>query len=353
MRADVMAAGYARAVRPILFRRKDGDAEEAHQDTLQRLGALGRSPRAMALVRRLCTVPTRPVQVAGLTFPGSVGLAAGVDKDAVALTSWSALGFGHIEIGTVTPRPQAGNERPRLFRVVDSGGIVNRMGFNNDGVEAVAERLREAGKLDLRVGVSIGKNKATPIEESTQDYLHCVRELDGLVDYLAVNVSSPNTPGLRGLQDREPLEELLATVVDESSRLAADRSGTPVPIFLKIAPDLSNEAMDDVLEVAEHADIAGIVATNSTTAREGLVGPDLRLVDEEGGLSGRPLTRRTRRVVKYVVDHTQLPVIGVGGVMTVDDGKALIDAGASMVQLYTGFVYAGPALVRDLNKALG
>ncbi|WP_347813842.1 quinone-dependent dihydroorotate dehydrogenase [Allobranchiibius sp. GilTou38] len=351
--AKTMEAGYTRVLRPVLFRSEEGDPEAAHHKTLQRLSTLAERPRVLDLVRRACAVPTAPVNVAGITFPGKVGLAAGVDKDGLALKGWSALGFSHIEVGTVTPLAQPGNDKPRLFRVYDSTGIINRMGFNNDGVEALATRLRAVGPLSIPVGVSIGKNKSTPVDDAVHDYLMCLRTLDGLADYIAVNVSSPNTAGLRGLQGREPLGELLATLVQEATQLAQARSGDPVPIFVKIAPDLKNEAIDDILEVAGHADIAGIVATNTTLSRDGLRGADLALVDEEGGLSGSPLTRRTRRIVRYVAEHSVLPVIGVGGVMSVTDGKALIDAGAALVQVYTGFVYSGPSLVRDLNRALG
>ena len=351
--AKTMEAGYSRVVRPVLFRSDGGDAEAAHHKTVQRLSTLAERPRALDLIRRVCAVPTEPVRVAGITFPGRVGLAAGVDKDGLALKGWSALGFSHVEIGTVTPQAQEGNKRPRLFRVYDSNGIINRMGFNNDGVRALAVRLRMTGPLPIPVGISIGRNKSTPVEESIGDYISCLRALDGLGDYIAVNVSSPNTPGLRGLQGREPLGELLATLVQEAAQLAQARSAAPVPIFVKIAPDLKNAAIDDILEVAGHADIAGVIATNSTLSRDGLRGADLALVDEEGGLSGSPLTRRTRRIVRYVAEHTTLPVIGVGGIMGVDDGKALIDAGASLLQVYTGFVYSGPSLVRDLNRALG
>lgn len=353
VRAKTLEAGYTRVLRPVLFRMDGGDAEAAHHKTLQRLSTLAERPRALDLIRRAYSTPTRTVQVAGISFPGKVGLAAGVDKDGVALKGWPALGFSHVEVGTVTPQAQPGNGRPRLFRVVESGGILNRMGFNNEGVEALAVRLRKAGPLPIPIGVSIGKNKATPMADSVQDYLHCLRTLDGLADYVAVNISSPNTTGLRGLQDREPLGELLATLVHEATQLANARSGKSVPLFVKIAPDLKNEAIDDILEVAGHADVAGIIATNSTESRDGLRGADLALVDEDGGLSGSPLTRRTRKIVRYVTKHTSLPVIGVGGIMSATDGKALIDAGACLVQVYTGFVYTGPSLVKDLNTALG
>lgn len=357
LRGKTMEAGYSRVVRPLLFRAHDGDPEQAHHQTLQRLASLARNPRALGVVRKVCTVPTQTVTVAGIEFPGRVGLAAGVDKDGVALAGWSALGFSHVELGTVTPREQPGNGRPRLFRVVDSGGIINRMGFNNDGVGQLATRIgmarHRAGGVGIPVGVSIGKNASTPMDKALEDYLICLRALDGYADYIAVNVSSPNTAGLRGLQSKEPLGELLATLVQEAAQLAAGGKHREVPIFLKIAPDLTGGALDDILEVAGHADVAGIIATNTTLSRDGLRGADLALVDESGGLSGSPLTRRSRKIVRYVTQHTSLPVIGVGGIMSVDDGKALIDAGASLLQVYTGFVYSGPGLVRNLNLALG
>lgn len=356
LRGKTMEAGYSKVVRPLLFRSHGGDAEQTHHQTLERLAAVSRNPRGLALVRKLCTVPTTPITVAGIEFPGRVGLAAGVDKDGVALSGWSALGFSHVEVGTVTPREQPGNGRPRLFRVVESGGIVNRMGFNNNGVGELVTRIeiaRHGPEPLVPIGVSIGKNAPTSLDTALEDYLVCLRALHGYADYIAVNVSSPNTAGLRGLQGKEPLGELLASLVQEAAQLAAGDARPAVPIFVKIAPDLTNDALDDILEVVGHADVAGIIATNTTLSRDGLKGPDLALVDESGGLSGTPLTRRTRRIVRYVTKHTSLPVIGVGGIMSVDDGMALIDAGASLLQVYTGFVYSGPGLVRDLNLAIG
>lgn len=350
-RRTTLDLGYRRLLRPVLFRSGGGDAEAAHEQTLRRLAGLG--PRRLSALSSLLRVPTQSVTVAGISFPGRVGLAAGVDKNGLAAAAWPALGFGHVELGTVTASAQPGNPPPRLFRLRESHAIVNRMGFNNDGAEALAARLRAAGPLSIPVGVSIGKTKTTPLAGAVADYLSSVRALDGLAAYVAVNVSSPNTPGLRSLQDKEPLAELLAEVVTETIRLAAARGSRPTPVLVKIAPDLSDPAIADVLEVATHADVSGIIATNTTLSRSGVLDADLALADEAGGLSGAPLTRRARAVVGFVAAHTTLPIIGVGGVMSADDGLALVDAGADLVQVYTGYIYRGPALVMELNRALG
>lgn len=350
-RRTTLDLGYRRLVRPVLFRVGGGDAEAAHEQTLHRLAALG--PRRRAALGAALRVPTQSVSVAGITFPGRVGLAAGVDKNGIAALAWPALGFSHVELGTVTAAGQPGNPQPRLFRLRDSTAIINRMGFNNLGAAALADRLRSAGPLGIPVGVSIGKTKTTPVGEAVGDYLASVQALDGLADYFAVNVSSPNTPGLRSMQDKEPLAELLAEIVTETVRLAAARGDRPTPVFVKIAPDLTEDAITDVLEVTSHADVSGIIATNTTLSRDGLTDSDLPLAPEAGGLSGAPLTRRAREVVGFVASHTTLPVIGVGGIMTADDGLAMIDAGADLVQVYTGYIYRGPALVMELNRALG
>jgi dihydroorotate dehydrogenase len=287
-----------------------------------------------------------PVEVLGLRFPHRVGLAAGMDKDGRGLATWGALGFGHVELGTVTARAQPGNPRPRLVRLPHSRAVINRMGFNNLGVHALAARLRtarEEGLVGVPVGVSIGKSKVTPVEDAVDDYLESVVALRGLADYLAVNVSSPNTPGLRSLQDAGPLRELLGAVVGAAA-------GTPV--LVKLSPDLGDGALDEALEVAGATGVGGVIATNTTLGRDGLHGSDLvTAAGQEGGLSGAPLTRRAREVVAHVATRTDLPVIGVGGVMTGDDARAMIDAGASLVQLWTGLVYRGPALVGDAVEA--
>lgn len=341
-----LGAGYRAAVRPALFRVGGGDAETAHHLTLQRMAQLADKPAAIRAVTLGMPQPSAPIEVAGVRFPGRVGLAAGVDKDGVGVKIWQHLGFGHIELGTVTAQPQPGNPQPRLFRLRASDAIINRMGFNNNGAQALADRLAAVGPIGIPIGVSIGKTKVTPVQDAIGDYLTSLAALDDYADYFAINVSSPNTPGLRSLQDKEPLAELLAELVTAT----AARSRTP--IFVKIAPDLTDGALDDVLEVAQRADASGVIATNTTLSRDGLADADLPLARESGGLSGAPLTRRARYVVERIAARSKLPVIGVGGVMNANDGRALVDAGASLVQVYSGFIYRGPALVAELNRAL-
>jgi dihydroorotate dehydrogenase len=341
-------AAYRRVLRPALWRL---DAEDAHHGTVRAAELTG----AFAVTRALSTLagaalgPGRqsdPVQLFGVRFGHRVGLAAGMDKDGRALPAWAALGLGHVELGTVTARPQPGNPRPRLHRLPASGAVVNAMGFNNLGVHALAARLhqaRQAGLVRVPVGVSIGKNKDTPVAEATGDYLESVAALCGLADYLAVNVSSPNTPGLRSLQDAGPLRELLDAVV-----AAAD-----VPVLVKLSPDLGPGALEQAVEVAVGAGVRGVIATNTTLSRDGLTPVDrARLGTRAGGVSGAPLTTRSREVVRSVRALTDLPVIGVGGVMTGADAAALREAGADLVQLWTGLVYAGPTLVGDAARAI-
>ena len=340
---------YRRLARPLLWRT---DAETAHHGTVVAAQLLGRTPvtRALTVLGGYAVGPVveddPPVELLGLRFPHRIGLAAGMDKDGRGVATWGALGFGHVELGTVTARPQPGNPRPRLLRLPESRAVINRMGFNNHGVHAMAERLREAREQDLvriPVGVSIGKSKVTPVEEAVGDYLESVAALDGLADYLAVNVSSPNTPGLRSLQDAGPLAELLTEVVGAAG-------GTPV--LVKLAPDLTDSALDEALEVATGAGVSGVVATNTTLSREGVVPRErTRAEAEAGGLSGAPLTLRAREVVAHVARRTDLPVVGVGGIMSGADARAMLDAGASLVQLYSGLVYAGPTLVADAVEA--
>ena len=357
VRRATLAHGYQWAMRPALFRIGGGDAEAAHHATVKAMAQLGALPAAGAIVDAVGAalgMANDPVTVAGIHFPGRVGLAAGVDKDGAAVAAWPALGFGHVELGTVTAHAQPGNPQPRLFRLKASEGVINRMGFNNAGSAALAATLRtarEAGLVKIPVGVSLGKTKATPVEEATQDYLTSLGRLSGLADYIAVNVSSPNTPGLRTLQDKAPLRELLQALTARERSLAASRGARATPIFVKIAPDLTEDALEDVLDVAHGSGVSGLIATNTTLTRGGIAASDLRLAPETGGLSGAPLTRRAREVVAFVAGRTQLPVIGVGGIMSAADGVALLDAGADLLQVYTGFIYRGPALVRDLNAA--
>ena len=340
-------AVYDGVGRPTLFRLGGGDPEVAHETTLAWLSWWGRTPARRAVLDLAFGSSGRPVEVAGVRFGGPVGLAAGMDKDARALPAWARLGFSHVEFGTVTGQAQPGNPKPRMFRLKTSRAVINRMGFNNAGSAAMAARLESAGvrrgnlAAGLPVGVSIGKTKAVALEAAVDDYLSSLRRLVHLVDYLAINVSSPNTPGLRSLQGADELSRLVRTLVEEAGDL---------PIFVKIAPDLEWPAIDEALAVCETAGAAGVIATNTTLARSGLAAEDRPLATEAGGLSGAPLTARARAVVAYVTAHTTLPVIGVGGIMTAHDARAILDAGASLVQLYTGFIYSGPGLARAINR---
>jgi dihydroorotate dehydrogenase len=327
-----------RAVRRVLFRR---DPEAAHEWTLRRLAAL--PPPALAALRAVYA-RSAPRTVFGVRFPNPVGLAAGMDKDGRALRAWPTLGFGFLEVGTVTRHPQPGNPAPRLFRLPASGAVINRMGFNNAGAAALAARLAAARRLPVPLGISLGKSKVTPLDAAVEDYLFSLRLLRSHADYVAVNVSSPNTPGLRSLQDRAALAALLAA-------LRAEAGGTP--ILVKVAPDLTDHALGEVLEVCAEHGVAGLIATNTTLSREGLAAADAPLAAEAGGLSGRPLAERAREVVTFIAKRSDLPVIGVGGIMTPEDALRLFDAGASLVQVYTGLIYAGPALVRRIVRGLG
>ena len=313
-------------------------AETAHHLTLRALGVapwlVGRRPEKYAL-------PS--ANVGGLTMAGPVGLAAGLDKDGIALDAWGRMGFGFIEVGTVTPRPQAGNPKPRLFRLKAERAIINRMGFNNAGVDALANRLRKHRELDravVPIGVNIGKNRDTPLEKAHEDYGICTRKVATLADYLVVNVSSPNTPGLRSLQDREPLQRILGAVRKNAPHLS---------VFLKLSPDLSEDALGDAIAVALENELTGLICTNTTLERPGTTGR----LNQAGGLSGAPLTDIAKPKIKHVIEATRnrMAVIAVGGVDSVAKGVELIEAGADAIQLYSGFVYGGPALVSDLDIA--
>jgi dihydroorotate dehydrogenase len=288
-------------------------------------------------------------EVFGLKFDNPVGLAAGFDKDAKLFDELASFGFGFIEIGTVTPLQQDGNPKPRLFRLRDDSGLINRMGFNNRGIEAVVARLRRK-KSDIIIGGNIGKNKVTPNEEAANDYAICFEKLFPYVDYFAVNVSSPNTPGLRDLQEKEPLTALL-----NSLQKLNNKKDIRKPILLKIAPDLTNEQLDDIITIVADTKIDGVIATNTTTNRSGLK-TDKNKVDAigNGGLSGKPVGLRSTQVIKYLADKSNraFPIIGVGGIHSVEDALEKLDAGATLLQVYTGFIYEGPSLVKRINKAI-
>ena len=283
----------------------------------------------------------------GLLFKNPVGLAAGFDKDGKYFREMSALGFGFIEIGTVTPKPQSGNPLPRLFRLPEDHALINRMGFNNDGVEAMADRLKKVKKTGLIIGGNIGKNKSTPNEQAAEDYLFAFEQLYSYVDYFTVNVSSPNTPGLRDLQEKAPLTELL-------NRLSALNKSKPAtkPILLKIAPDLTDTQLDDVIDIVLNTGIAGIIATNTTTDRTALK-TDTSTIGA-GGLSGAPLKDRATAVIRYIAAKSdkKFTIIGVGGISTPEDAIEKLEAGADLIQVYTGLVYQGPGMVKEINKAL-
>jgi dihydroorotate dehydrogenase len=369
--------GYRHIARPVLFRLGHGDAEAAHHRTLAALARIQRHPALLRSMARLFAAKPAPRDVFGLTFPNPVGLAAGADKDGVALAAWPALGFGFVEAGTVTAQPQPGNPAPRVFRLRRSQGVINRMGFPNGGAAALAVSRASTGPIGVPLGISLGKSKVVPVGEPDaviEDYLTSLRAVYDHADYIAINVSSPNTPGLRGLQDKAALDGLLAALAREATALAlatpdrlggehrldgwgtrptseVSRGGAPVPILVKIAPDLDDEAIGDVLQVCHDRGVAGVIATNTTVGRPGIDPADRGLALEAGGLSGRPLAARSLEVVRFVTRHTSLPVIGVGGISTADDALRMLDAGAVLVQLYTGMLYEGPGLTRAIARA--
>jgi dihydroorotate dehydrogenase len=290
--------------------------------------------------------PATSVNVMGLSFSNRIGLAAGFDKNGVAVDGWFSLGFGHVEVGTVTPKPQAGNPRPRVFRLPDVGAVINAMGFPNDGAERVAARLRSRRRPGV-VGVNIGKNATTPLDRATDDYLSCLRTVFAVADYVTVNVSSPNTAGLRSLQDTEQLRPLLAALVEESHALEL-RHGKCVPVVLKISPDLAADELREVARVAASVPVAGIIATNTTISRDGVAAAPL--AQQTGGLSGRPLFAKSCAAVRTLraTLGSGMPIIGVGGVSSAADAQLMRQAGADLVQAYTAMVYRGPRLVREL-----
>jgi len=334
--------------RSLLFRL---DPEAAHGLSLKTIARVGRVPGLREAVASMFNVPdAEPVEVFGLRFPNRVGLAAGYDKDGEGWRGLAALGFGHIEIGTVTPEPQPGNPKPRVFRLVDQRSVINRMGFPGRGAAYVAGRLQARPSGGPVLGVNIGKQKTTSLEEAAADYEELVDVFAPLADYLAVNISSPNTPGLRRLQERDFLGALLGRVAARRDEVA-DRIERKVPVLVKLAPDLTDEQLVTAVDVIFESRLDGIIATNTTISRESLDHP---LAGEEGGLSGAALTDMSTRIIARIHQHTggSIPIIGVGGIMGPGDARAKLDAGASLVQVYTGLVYEGPGLVKRILRGL-
>lgn len=330
---------YKSVIRPILF---NFDPEEVHYFTFS---VLKKFPFLAKIFLPKPIVHKRlEREVFGLKFKNPVGLAAGFDKDAKMFHELSALGFGFIEIGTLTPKAQEGNPKKRLFRLKEDSAIINRMGFNNGGVDAAVERLKQ--NKNVLLGGNIGKNKVTSNEEAVNDYIICFEKLFPVVDYFVVNVSSPNTPNLRELQDKEPLTRLLGTLQELNSK-----KEKPKPILLKIAPDLSDDQLLDIINIVQETQIAGVIATNTTLSRENLTSENKK---ETGGLSGKPLAKRSTEVIRFLSEKSgkAFPIIGVGGIHSAEDALEKLDAGASLVQLYTGFIYEGPELIREINEKI-
>ncbi len=334
---------YKLLIKPFLFL---FDPEWVHHTVFKSIKIANKIPGISSLLRSAYVIKDKSLErkLFGLTFPNPVGLAAGFDKDAKLFQELSHFGFGFVEIGTLTPKPQDGNPKKRMFRLAEDEGLINRMGFNNEGVEAALQRLKK--NKGVLIGGNIGKNKNTPNDQAVEDYLICFDALFPYVDYFVVNVSSPNTPNLRALQDKEPLTHLLKTLKEHNQK-----KETPRPILLKIAPDLSEDQLLDIIDIVKSIKIDGVIATNTTLNREGLVSENK---DQLGGLSGKPLAHRSTEVIRFLSEKSNhaFPIIGVGGIHSAQDAIDKLKAGASLVQLYTGFVYEGPALVKRINKAL-
>lgn len=334
---------YKLLIRPILFW---FDPEEVHYFSFSFIKTISKIPFVSGILKSTFEVKDSRLEreVFGLNFKNPVGLAAGFDKDAKCYQELSNFGFGFIEIGTLTPKPQDGNPKKRLFRLKPDSAIINRMGFNNGGVQEAVERLKK--NKGVLIGGNIGKNKLTPNEDATSDYLICFEALFDYVDYFVVNVSSPNTPNLRELQEKEPLTKLLQTLQNENNKKSKAK-----PILLKIAPDLTDDQLLDIIDIVNETKIAGVIATNTTISRDGLQSENKT---ETGGLSGKPLTKRATEVIRFLSKKSNkaFPIIGVGGIHSAEDALEKLEAGASLVQLYTGFIYEGPKLVTDINKAI-
>jgi dihydroorotate dehydrogenase len=336
-----MSDAYERFVRPLLFA---FEPETAHDLALACLGAASHVDLALRLLRRF-QPPQKPKTLFGVTFPNPIGLGGGFDKNGVALPAWAALGFGFIEIGTVTAKPQSGNPKPRIFRVPHQAALINRLGFNNEGADVIAERLRKVRARGnwpaVPLGINIGKSRNTPIEDSAQDYLYSFQKLHPFADYIALNISSPNTPGLRSLQDRQPLSELLHVLQRENSQ-------SRKPLVVKISPDLSPNQLEELVAVCEQHEIAGIIATNTTIDHSSI--PPAH--DQEGGLSGAPLRKKSTEIVRAIATRSTIPVIASGGIIDAASAREKLEAGAKLLQVYTAYVYRGPGLLKEISAAL-
>ncbi|RUA12449.1 MAG: dihydroorotate dehydrogenase (quinone) [Flavobacteriia bacterium] len=334
---------YKSVVRKALFKL---DPEVAHNFTFSMIKTVFKTP-IRSVIRNKFKLEDKSLEreLFGLKFKNPVGLAAGLDKNAEVFDEFADLGFGFVEIGTVTPKPQPGNPKKRMFRLVEDEALINRMGFNNEGVKRVAERLKHK-RTDVIIGGNIGKNKVTPNENAVDDYVICFYELFDVVDYFVVNVSSPNTPNLRALQDKEPLTKLLNTLQEENKK-----KDKPKPILLKIAPDLTDEQLLDIIDIVKETGIAGVIATNTTISREGLNSVNKK---ETGGMSGKPLAERSTEVIRFLSENSgkAFPIIGVGGIHSAKDAIEKMEAGADLIQLFTGFIYEGPELVKQIKEAI-
>lgn len=338
-------------IRSTLFHTSARDPEIAHHWVIDRLAFASRHRMLLKILEAANAYksPSLERTVFGVHFPNPVGLAGGFDKNGLALPALAALGFGFLEAGTVTRYRQAGNDRPRIFRFSEDSALINRMGFPNDGADEISERLSRLPKPAIPVGWSIGKSKVTSQEEAVEDYLYSLRKLYDCADFFTVNVSSPNTPGLRKLQEKEPLDQLLRAIVREAEVLAK-QTGKATPVLVKISPDLTEGQIDDVIEVCLNCNIRGIIATNTTLSRNRLS----KSTTETGGLSGRPLYSRSLAIVQYLCKRLdgKMPVVGVGGISGPEDAQRMFDAGASLIQIYTSFIYEGPGIIKQMNKTL-
>ena len=332
------------AIRKVLFQ---FDAETIHELTIKGLKSTGKSPLNVFYKQQ---VQDKPVTVMGINFPNPLGLAAGLDKNGECINAFAAMGFGFVEVGTVTPRPQPGNDKPRIFRLPEANAIINRMGFNNKGVDYLVSQVQAANFKGV-LGINIGKNKDTPEENAKDDYLHCMRKVYDLATYITVNISSPNTPGLRSLQYGDALNDLLSALKAEQTILA-EKYGKYIPLTVKIAPDLNEDEVKSIAKSLIDNGIDGVIATNTTLSREGVEG--LEFGGEQGGLSGQPVKDKSTQVIKILSEalDNKLPIIGVGGIASSDDANEKLAAGASLVQIYTGFIYQGPPLVKDIVNGL-